>query len=151
MSAALDELPEALTRAAIGDLPRSHASPLLYAMSPDRRRAVILLALAREPEPWIVAALCEIDDDGAWRALGQSGDGELLAGAAPEAVEARFGVDRGRAPTGVMTVAGRVVPVNAVGGYFLAVNWDAPGLTPPAPSELPDMNSGGFSRSSGDE
>lgn len=151
MSAPVDELLETLTRAAIDDLPRPHASPLLYAMSPDRRRAVVLLALDREPEPWVVAALCEIDEDGVRRPLGQSGDGELLVGAAPEAVEARFGVDPGGTPTDVMTVAGRAVPVNTGGDYFLAVNWDAPGLAPPAPGELPDVNSGGFSRSSADE
>jgi hypothetical protein len=145
------ELLEALRQAAIGDLPHAHASPLLYQIAPDHRRAVVLLALDRAPEPWLVAALCEIDGDGVWRALAQSGEGRLLAGASPEAVEASFGQVSGSGPAGVMMVAGESVPVTTGGGYYLAVNWTARGLTPPPPTELPAVNDGGFFRWTPDE
>jgi len=138
-------LVEALTHAAIGDIPPRHASPRLVVTSPDNRRAVLLLELDRAPEPLLVAALCELDDAGEWYVLAESEDGRLIGGVGADAVEVRFGVVQDDRPSDVMMVAGVDVPVTTGQGHFVAVNWNAVAPTPPAPDDLP-ANSGGYVR-----
>lgn len=136
-----------LTHAAAGDIPLRYIRLRVWTRSADGGRAVVVLEIDRAPTPWLVAVACVLDTEQDWRPLAESGDGRLVSGAPPHAVEAHFGrLPEGGGAPATAVVAGATVPVILGDGCFLAVNWEAAGLMPPPPTDLPGPNTGGVVR-----